>query len=110
MTRRLLPYLLLLLLLAGQQLAVTHAYWHAGKAVATADGSSSHHKNKGGLQSNLCDLHALLHDLCDTPQPFVPSLPVSAAATDPLALPAYVPRTARTPLPPSRGPPVIPSV
>jgi hypothetical protein len=111
--RAVLQFLLVLLLLTGQQGALVHSVWHLNDHLAAHDhhdhagAAHDHQDDENSSQSRLCDLHAALGTLlggdCGGQSTVaVPDIPNG------LATQAAVWRAAQPALtPPSRAPPVL---
>ena len=113
MKRTVFPFLFVLLLLAGQQIALVHSVWHLGnhapaqKLHESARAAQDHRSDGQSSQSRLCDLHSALGNVLSGD---CGNLPVLAADTTSHGLASYsaawrVAQPATTP--PSRAPPVF---
>jgi hypothetical protein len=105
--------LFVLLLLAGQQIALVHSVWHLGnhapaqKRYDSARAAQGQQNDGQSQQSRLCDLHSALGNLLAGDCGSLPAIAADTASHS-LASHAAVWRVAQpAATPPSRAPPVL---
>jgi hypothetical protein len=114
MTKRaLFQFLFVLLLLAGQQIALVHSVWHLGnhapvqKLKNPQRAGQDHQGDRQSSQSRLCDLHSALGNVLAGDCGSMPAM-VAVTALHSLTTHAAAWRIAQpASTPPSRAPPVL---
>lgn len=111
--RAVFQFLFVLLLLAGQQIALVHSVWHLGnhapvqKLKDQARAGQDHQGDRQSSQSRLCDLHSALGNLLAGDCGSLPALAADTASHS-VASHAAAWRVAQpATTPPSRAPPVL---
>lgn len=101
--RRLTQFLCVFLLLFAQQVAITHAVWHAHAHPPTQ------HEDQDGasFQGGLCGLHGALSQVLGGVQAAAPHLALARENTGAVVYPVRACIVLELHVPPSRGPPVL---
>ncbi len=102
MSRKLVHYLCILLLLFAQQAAYTHAAWHAGE-----QGERHDRPHDTSFDAKLCDLHGAFAQVLGALPGSPTSLPDVPPCDEQVSVPAAACVVPPVPVPTSRGPPTV---
>lgn len=106
MNARLARVLLVIAFLGAQHLALAHQIWHAG-GPASSELAAKPPAGKSS-QDRLCDFHGSLSTVLGAVSGKATIVVAAVPAQTPFALPAALSRILDTPVPSSRGPPILP--